>query len=197
MGTRSYPQGMQKIQGEVRINGIPAEIGTPVKQGDVVTTGPDSFAIFVVGKSVYLLRDNTRLELDSEISDKYKEKIVNILRIISGKMLTVSRHSRKNIITPTAVIGIRGSGIYVEAETERTYICTCYGVVDIDSKASPGIKETVKTKHHEAPRYVYASGLEQLIVKAPVKNHTDAELIMLESLVWRKPPFTEKEGGYN
>ena len=53
---------------------------------------------------------------------------------------------------------------------------------------------TVKTFHHESPKFVYASGQDQLIVKAPVRNHTDAELIMLENLVWRTPPFV-KEGG--
>ena len=44
------------------------------------------------------------------------------------------------------------------------------------------------TKKHDAPRYIYASG-EQLIVKAPVINHTDDELFMLEALVGRMPSF--------
>ena len=35
-------------------------------------------------------------------------------------------------------------------------------------------------------------GLNQ--AKAPVINHTDAELILLESLVWRQPPFVDNEG---
>ena len=30
MGSASYPQGMQKMQGDVKINGIPAEVGSPV-----------------------------------------------------------------------------------------------------------------------------------------------------------------------
>jgi len=83
----------------------------------------------------------------------------------------------------------------VEAETQRTYVCTCYGVVDITAKAAPEIKETIKTTHHDSPKFVYASGTNQLITKAPVINHTDAELIMLEKLVWRKPPFVEEKGG--
>ena len=78
---------------------------------------------------------------------------------------------------------------YVEAEPERTYICTCYGICDIEAKAAPSIKETVKTKHHESPRFVCALGANQLITKALMKNHTDTELIMLERMVWRQPPF--------
>jgi len=44
------------------------------------------------------------------------------------------------------------------------------------------------TERHDAPRYIYASG-EQLIVKAPMINHTDDELFMLEALVGRMPGF--------
>jgi len=201
MGALARRQGIQKIQGEVKINGIPAEIGALVKTGDVITTGPKSYAVFVIDRSAYLVRDNTRLEFSSETSDQYKEKIVNILRLINGKMLSVFGRRRRKIFTTTAVAGIRGTGIYLEAEPERTYICTCYGLVDIQSKAAPEVKETVKTSYHESPRYVYASGADQLIAKAPVINHTDAELIMLEGLVQRKPPFADEEdeggnGGY-
>jgi hypothetical protein len=195
MGTLFVTQGMQKVRGDVKINGLSAEVGTLVKNGDVVTTGPDSYAVFVIDKSAYLVRDNTHVELSSKTSDQYKEKIVNILRIINGKMLSVFGRRRKTIMTKTAVIGIRGTGIYVEAEPQRTYVCTCYGVVDITAKAAPEIKETIKTTHHDSPKFVYASGTNQLITKAPVINHTDAELIMLEKLVWRKPPFVEEKGG--
>ena len=50
--------------------------------------------------------------------------------------------------------------------------------------------ETVRTKHHDQPRYVYARGAPRMIEKAPMINHTDAELVMLEALVGRKVPFT-------
>ncbi len=194
MGTFSITQGMRKVRGDVKINGVSAEVGTLVKYGDVVTTGPDGYAVFVIDKSAYLIRDNTHIELSGNNSDQYKEKTVNILRIINGKMLSVFGRRKRSIITQTAVMGIRGTGIYVEAEPQRTYVCTCYGVVDINAKADPEAKETVKTTHHESPRFVYASGQDQLIVKAPVINHTDVELIMLERLVRRNPPFV-KEGG--
>lgn len=195
MGAFSYPQGMQKIEGDVKINGIPAQVGAQVAPGDVVTTGPDSLAIFVINKNVYLVRDNTRVDLSSETSEEFKEKIVNVLRMARGKMLSVFGRGKRRIVTPTAVAGIRGSGAYVEAEPERTYICTCYGIADIEATAAPDVRETVKTKYHDAPRYVYGGRAKQLIVKAPVINHTDAELIMLEEMVWRKPPFVEEEGG--
>jgi hypothetical protein len=48
----------------------------------------------------------------------------------------------------------------------------------------------VRTKHHDQPRYIYPKGAPRMIENAPVINHTDAELVMLEALVGRKVPFT-------
>ena len=62
----------------------------------------------------------------------------------------------------------------------------------------PAARETVHSTHHSAPRYIYAHGEMpiQMIEPAPVVNHTDAELIMLEALVGRKPPFEEDGPSY-
>lgn len=93
----------------------------------------------------------------------------------------------------TATIGIRGTAAYVEDMGERSYVCTCYGVADIAAADDPAVRETVRTKHHDEPRYVYPAGAAQRIVPAPVINHSDAELVLLESLVGREPPFLEDE----
>ena len=50
----------------------------------------------------------------------------------------------------------------------------------------------MRTLHHEQPRYILAKGAPQMIMRAPVVNHTDAELVFLESLVGREPPFVGK-----
>jgi hypothetical protein len=54
----------------------------------------------------------------------------------------------------------------------------------------PKAAETVRTTHHDQPRYIYRSGMPKPIEHAPVVNHTDAELILLESTVGRKVPFS-------
>ena len=98
--------------------------------------------------------------------------------------------------TPVATIGIRGTGVYLEAEADRSYVCTCYGLVDIAAKADPQQKLTVESKHHDQPLYVYGGGKSKLIEAAPVKNHTDMELAMLEALVGRSVPFAGMEEYY-
>ena len=51
----------------------------------------------------------------------------------------------------------------------------------------------MKTKHHDQPRICLrqVDALDQNDRGAPVINHTDAELVMLEALVGRRPPFLD------
>jgi hypothetical protein len=177
--------GMVEVNGEVLINGRPARAGSAMTPGDSVATAPGGTAVFVLGRDAFLIREN------SELRTAGRSALAGPLRLVTGKLLSVFGRGSHNIVTPTATIGIRGTGIYIEAEAERTYVCTCYGRVDLQASSMPEARETVQTTHHDAPRYIYAHGEMpiRMIEPAPVINHTDAELIMLEALVGRKPPF--------
>jgi hypothetical protein len=116
--------------------------------------------------------------------------LVSSLRVVTGALLSVFEPGKeKQIRTATAAIGIRGTGVYVELEGSRTYVCTCYGESQLVPVDDPGLAETVRTEHHDQPRYIYPKGMPRMIEKAPVVNHTDAELVLLESLVGRTVPF--------
>ena len=113
-----------------------------------------------------------------------------LLQGVSGAALSVfSPGEPRTLTTITATIGIRGTAVYLEAEEARTYACVCYGEAELVATADPSARETVRTRHHEQPRYIMGSGAPQMLMGAPVINHTDAELIMLESLTGRRPPF--------
>ena len=185
LAARTPSSGVIMSRGEVLINGSAAKTGSLVTPGDSVVTATGGAAVFVVGKDAFLLREN------SELRTAGSGMLIASLRLVTGKLLSVFGRGRRSIATPTATIGIRGTGIYLEAEAERTYACACYGVVDLQASNMPAARETVKTTHHEAPRYIYAHGEMpiKMIEAAPVKNHGDAELIMLEALVGREPPF--------
>ena len=191
MGGRFFPIGIQKLEGDVRINGKPAGLKDPVNPGDLVETGPDAMAVFVIGRDVLLVRGGTKLRISEQENPYGAERIFSILH---GKVLSVFGRGRRTIISATAVMGIRGSAAYVEAEADLTYVCTCYGTGELASSARPDAPETVRTRHHEAPRFIRASGDGPLIETAPVFNHTDAELIMLEAILGRRPPFVEDPG---
>ena len=110
-----------------------------------------------------------------------------------GALLSVFESGRrKEIQTVTATIGIRGTGIYIEAEARRTYACTCYGEAVLTPVDEPQSAETVRTKQHDQPRFIYGKGMPRMLEAARVVNHTDLELQMLEALVGRKPPFAPR-----
>jgi len=162
-------QGVYRRQGDVRIS------------GDSVTTGADGEVVFVADKDAVLVRRGSELSI-------FKTG----LRIVSGAVLSVFGGGRRQLRTPTANIGIRGTAVYLEVEPSRTYACTCYGEAVLEPLGDPASRETVRTLHHEQPRYIMAQGAPQMIMPAPVVNHTDAELVFLESLVGREPPFVGK-----
>jgi len=183
-------KGVYRVRGDARVNGAPAREGMDVKAGDIITTGRDGELVFVIGKDAMLVRDNARVE----VSGRAGALLADGLRIVTGAVLSVfSPGGPRTIRVRTATIGIRGTAVYVEDMLDRAYVCTCYGVAEIAAQDDPAVRETVRTEHHDQPRYVYPAGTAQRIVQAPVINHSDAELILLESLVGREPPFVARE----
>lgn len=174
--------GVNRVRGEATINGQPAKQGMAVRAGDSVTTGANAEIVFVVDRDAMMLRENSSLSL-----------LKSGLRLVSGAVLSVfGPKKRRELRTSTVTIGIRGTAAYLEAEPQRTYVCTCYGEAVLEPLAEPRARETVRTTHHEQPRYIMGRGAPQMVTPAPMINHSDAELELLESLVGRQPPFIGK-----
>ncbi|HEY8068423.1 MAG TPA: iron dicitrate transport regulator FecR [Burkholderiales bacterium] len=191
-------RGVHGFRGQPQLNGEAVTAGMPVRAGDTVDTGAGGELVFVVGKDAMLARANTRVEVLGDAG----ALVATGLRILTGALLSVfSPGEPKRLQSSTAVVGIRGTAVYVEVEPDRTYVCTCYGTADLAAVDDPGASETVNTRHHEEPRYIMAKGAPQMLMRAPVINHTDAELTLLEALVGRKPPFLTlpeyRPGRYN
>ncbi len=177
-------QSVYEATGTVTVNGQAATGATRIGAADRLETGKGAQLIFVVGFDAFLLRENSRLELSGASG------IVNTLRLATGALLSVFGAGAKRIVTTTSASGIRGTGIYVESEPERSYVCTCYGDVLISTLDDAGISERIVSKHHDAPRYVLKAGAARRIQPAPFINHTDVELALIEALVGRSPPFS-------
>lgn len=193
-------EGVHELAGEVRVNGLQVSPGSAVAPGDVVETGPDSRVIYAVGRSVFLQRDESRVEIHGssvDAGDEEENPVVHMLRVLSGKLLSVHARGELLVETSSASIGIRGTGLYIDAQASRTYVCICYGTADLRTIEGETL-ETVTTRHHESPRYLYPADAATRIEQAPVVDHTDDELILLESLVGRQPPFVSDggDGGY-
>jgi hypothetical protein len=173
-------RSVYEATGTVTVNGQAATSATRIGASGRVETGNGAQLIFVVGFDAFLLRENSRLELSGASG------IVNTMRLATGALLSVFGAGAKRVVTSTASSGIRGTGLYVESEPERSYVCTCYGEVLIATVDDASISERIVSKHHDAPRYVSKGRIEP----APFINHTDLELSLIEALVGRTPPFS-------
>lgn len=175
--------GLMRRRGDVLVNGRPAREGHFIGPGDTVATGPGAEAIYMIGQNAFLQRDASVVSFGLDATTDF-------LRVVSGKLLSVFGPGDKRITVPTAVIGIRGTGCYIEDLPERTYFCLCYGTAEIIPAAAPQERETIHTRHHDHPIYIYSNpAMPTSMVPAEVVNHTDAELTLLEALVGRTPPF--------
>lgn len=181
-------QSIYRMQGTVKVNGADATMSTIIKPNDTVETGPKSELVFVVGGNSMIMRENSQLAMQGK--EEGESFFIHGLRMLTGKLLSVSRSQGTAIRTSTATIGIRGTGYYIEADPEQTYFCTCYGLTDVESSNDPTSKDTVLSKHHDKPLYILANQPEgQNIRRAGFINHTDQELMLIETLVGRTPPF--------
>lgn len=178
-------QGIRYSAGAVTIDGKLAVRGQTLQPGQTIVTGPASDTVFVIGSHAFYQRENSSFTFETS-------PVTTTLRYLSGKILSVFGKGRTNLVTKTATIGIRGTGAYIESEEERTYFCLCYGRAVVTPKSNPEMRRTIRTRHHESPIYI---GTKEVMSAAPVINHTDAELVMLENTVNRWPPFYGKTGG--
>jgi hypothetical protein len=142
-----------------------------------------------------MLRGASRVTLQGQATGSM---LLAGFRIVTGALLSVFPKGRQlRLATQTATIGIRGTGVYVAAESKQTYFCTCYGTADVSAANDAQSKETVTATHHDRPLYVLADEQPgRNIREAPFIDHTDQELTLIEALVGRIPPFIFPKDDY-
>ena len=176
------------LEGDVRVNGRAADLDTRIQGGDVVSTEDKSEVIFAVGSDSFILRSNSEMQIDGG------GFFVEALRMLTGSVLSVfgqrAGNQQLTMNSSTATIGIRGTGVYMESEPGLTYLCTCYGQVGLYSNQDLDDNELITATHHDAPKYITDRKVRDSFIRpAPFKNHTDAELKILEAIVGREVPF--------
>jgi hypothetical protein len=186
-GDQGATQGVNRLEGTASVGGKPARVGTPVPLGERVATGPNSMAVVVVGEDAFLLRANTVIEA------RGSRGVLSDLLISTGRVLMVFSNKPVAIKASHATIGIRGTGAYFEVDPGSVYFCLCYGEALVQGAGMDA--KVVKTTHHEQPLLLREDRGALRAEPGPFRNHTDEELIMLEALFGRAPPFT-KAGTY-
>jgi hypothetical protein len=176
------------LKGDVTADGKPVTATTLLTGNEKLVVGAGGHLVAVVGSDAFILREQSTLQMQATRAAK------GFFRLVSGALLTVFGRRDENayvtVNTPTATLGIRGTGVYVEADPEKSYVCICYGHTQIASIADPTQTLDAVSRHHDMPQYVLAKpDGGRIIVPAPMKNHTDLELMTLEALVGRTVPF--------
>lgn len=182
------PPGVNQLEGTASVNGRDAQVGTTVRVGDTISTGQNSRAVIVVGKDAFLMRAHTVIEIKGN-----EEGVLSGLTVATGRVLSVFAKKPVAIKAATASIGIRGTGAYLEVLPDDVYFCLCYGEALISGPHMPD--KLVKTTHHESPLILNTMAPAMTAEPGPFRNHSDDELIMLEALCGREPPFM-KNGKY-
>jgi hypothetical protein len=168
-----------ELRGDATLNGERLTAAHTVQTGDTVATGPGSTAIFVLGNSAFHVRQNSTLTLERGAS----LFAVSVLRLLTGAVASVwGKGNRRLIVTPTATAGIRGTGVYTEVFSQqdgRSYLCNCYGEVDITA----GGDQLVSRSSYHQSFWAEASPKDgHMITPAGAINHTDEELEFLARL---------------
>lgn len=176
------------LEGKVQVNGRQANLDTRIQGGDTVSTRENSQVIFAVGSDSFILRANSEMEIEGG------GFLIKTLRMFTGSVLSVfgkrANNQQLTMNSSTATIGIRGTGVYMESEPGLTYLCTCYGEVGLYSNKDLNDSELITATHHDAPKYVTDKKIRDSHIRpAPFKNHTDAELKLIEAIVGRDAPF--------
>ena len=184
-GAKPLPSGLHQWRGDVRINGRPVRQGQAIQPGDTVSTGPGSEAVYAMGADAYRVRENSQVTHG-------RDGAKAVLRVLQGKVLSVFGPGPRELQTATATAGIRGTACYIESEPGLVYFCLCYGRVELVPLADPGQRQVYETRYHDRPFYISDRPGEAVLRSGPVINHTDLELIELERLVGRRPPFLDQ-----
>lgn len=200
-------RSIYRLHGSAAVNGIPASEETLIHPGDRIETAPSSELVFVVGKDAFILRERGIIELIAAMPDtasaatgstaggnRGNGAVISALRVLTGQIVSVFGQRQPDedlsLRTPIATVGVRGTGIYLESHDDHSYVCTCYGMTRLSAVDDPASAEDITSDYHDAPRFILPEGpTGQRIEPAPVINHTDMELILIEELVGRIPPF--------
>ena len=172
---------VRDVSGEVTLNGFGVTPQTALQPGQTLRTGAGGQVRFTIGNDAFFLRPNSRLRLDGT---RPAEPFIDFLRLLTGALgATFQRGMPRTVATPSSTIGIRGTGVYVEAGPDWTYACTCFGTTEVSSNQME--RFAVSSENHAA-RLIRPN---VPIARAAFERHTSEEMAALEALVGRPNPF--------
>jgi hypothetical protein len=174
------------LKGDLRINGKPAVIGQPLREGDTLITGIASKATIFFNGDAYHLKENTKFALPIDTTSFFK--------IFSGAVLGAFAPNKPKTIQigEKTVLSIRGTGACFELGAERSDVCLCYGHAFLSSNKSE-YEIVTDTKFHKDFTILSDGEIRPTHWHERRPSHTSRQNIELERIAGRASPF---DGGY-
>lgn len=158
--------------------------------GDAETIAADAAVVvprdgqmeFTLGDDAFLIRGGSAIQFESD-----NNGLIQGLRLITGAILaTFGRGRERRLTTRIATIGIRGTAVYLSAQSTQTYFCTCYGQMDL---YAGGSHKKISAQHHDPHLISDAGGGMNISAHVAMVEHSDDEIRRLDAYVGRTPAF--------
>ncbi len=131
---------VEYVDGDVSINGAPADFGQPVEYGDWVQTGPAASIDIVFDRAnIFRLGENTVAVVEVGTDRQRVDLKYGTLSAVFNRVRTLSGRGTFDVRTPTAVAGVRGTSFFLRVlDRETTYVCACNGTLELDPYGEDG-----------------------------------------------------------
>jgi hypothetical protein len=185
------PRGIvEYLEGEVLLNGAPAQIGQEVPPGAVVETAERSFCeIVFAGKNIFRIEPSSFARIEIEQERGAIELRRGALAAVFQKLQRITADGEGfRLRTPTAVAGIRGTAFYIKVESaDSTYICTCNGRTRL-ADAGESFRRNVSSDRHKALRFAREADRIRAL-PAPLLYHDNPYMDRLAARIGVRIPW--------
>ena len=179
------------LEGDVTMNGAPANIGDAVSPGAVLVTGADSVCQVVFNsKNIVHMAAGTSLRFDSTALSRGAVLQRGAVAMVLRKLAAVQGDElRFSIRTSTAVAGVRGTCFFIAVEDEaNTYVCACNGSIHLVGDGGQAVRNLSSSHHQEVRVTRTATGIS--MSPAPLLYHTDEDVEAIAARIDEKVDWT-------
>lgn len=167
--------------------------GKIIRPGERVLTGAGG-AVLRSRDQLFYLDEGTDAEFDIDQDGR-----ITTISVVTGGILSLfgpKTGTGTKITSANASASIRGTTTYFkwQEEHQRTYVCCCYGHLDLENNDGGGT--TLETTYHNAVILPPGGGTEPAPYDAPL-DHYDDDIAALEAHVERAPRWVLPGGKMN
>ena len=167
--------------------------GKIIRPGDKVVAGAGG-AVLRSREQLFYLDEGTDAAFDTDANGR-----ITTISVVKGGILSLfgpKSGKGTKILSANASASIRGTTTYFawQEDQQRTYVCCCYGTVDLENGDGGGI--LLDTTYHNAVILPPGGGAQPAPYDAPL-DHYDDDIAALEARVGREPRWVLPGGKMN